>query len=92
MHDYSVHHRQARGMGGRKDADTKANLVTLCGSGTTGCHGHVESYRTEALEMGWLVLRNSRDLPEEVPMIDIYGRKFFLTDDGGVLYITKEAS
>ena len=32
-----------------------ANLVTLCGSATTLCHGHVESYRVEATVEGYLV-------------------------------------
>lgn len=89
--NYSIHHRQARGMGGSKNADTKSNLVLLCGSGTSGCHGWVESNRAEAYETGWLVRRNSTDVPEEVPMIDIFGRQFFLDDLGGVTYVTTGA-
>lgn len=54
---YSIHHRKPRGMGGTKDprADSPGNLLTLCGTGTTGCHGWVESHRAEAYAQGWLV-------------------------------------
>lgn len=54
---YSIHHRRPRGMGGsrRRDANSPANLVVLCGSGTTGCHGLVESHRDEARARGLLV-------------------------------------
>lgn len=90
--DYSVHHRRSRGMGGSKNADTKANLVTLCGSGTSGCHGHIEQFREEAYSTGFLVRRNSIDLPEEVPITDLMGNQFFLTDEGSVVYLKREAS
>jgi HNH endonuclease len=49
---YSLHHRLPRGRGGTHTAE---NLVTLCGSATTGCHHMVESYRTRATIEGWLV-------------------------------------
>lgn len=64
--DHSVHHRRPRGMGGTKDpvANTPANLLLLCGSGTTGCHGRVESHRVWALGKG-LVVSQGRD-PAEV--------------------------
>lgn len=60
--DYSVHHRRPRGMGGSKDPATNspANLLLLCGSGTTGCHGLVEANRAWALEKG-LVVSQGRD-------------------------------
>ena len=37
-----VHHRQPRSAGGTW---SPANLLDLCGSGTTGCHGMVEAHR-----------------------------------------------
>lgn len=37
----SLHHVVRRGRGGD---DVRANLVMLCGSGTTGCHGRVEAH------------------------------------------------
>lgn len=48
----SVHHRQLRSQGG---VDCACNLVLLCGSGTTGCHGHVHSRVAESRLLGLLV-------------------------------------
>jgi hypothetical protein len=44
-------------MGGTKDERSydPRNLVTLCGTGTTGCHGEVESDRSIAYISGWLL-------------------------------------
>ena len=55
--DLTVHHRRPRSMGGtrRVAINGPANLVTLCGSGTTGCHGWVEGNRRIAYALGWLV-------------------------------------
>jgi hypothetical protein len=53
--DYSLQHRDARGMGGSKLKNTMANLVALCGTATTGCHGHVESQPLESDRYGWSV-------------------------------------
>ena len=52
---YSLQHRRPRGMGGSRLLHTMANLVTLCGSATTGCHGEVESDRETSTRLGWLV-------------------------------------
>lgn len=82
-----IHHRAPRGRWGIKNAEWvngMAALVLLC----IPCHTHVESHRTEALENGWLVRRNSQDLPEEIPMVDVAGRIFTLDDLGGVTYVT----
>ena len=54
---YSIHHRTPGGMGGSKHVNTMPNLISLCGSGTTGCHGQVESYRERARDGGFLVRR-----------------------------------
>ena len=53
----SVHHRRPRGMGGTKipAINSAENLLALCGSGTTGCHGWVESNREDAYSRGLLV-------------------------------------
>jgi hypothetical protein len=50
---YEIHHRRPRGMGGSRDPKTNspANLILLC----PDHHAWVESNRTEALEMGFLV-------------------------------------
>lgn len=79
----NVHHRQPRGMGGtsRPGTNSPANLLWLCGSGTTGCHGYVESYRTEAAEQGWLV-KHPRD-PADVPVLLWDGQRVLLDAEGG---------
>lgn len=53
----SVHHRRPRMMGGSRNEllHLPANLILLCGSGTTGCHGWVESNRDTARELGFLI-------------------------------------
>jgi hypothetical protein len=53
----SAHHVLPRGRGGD---DVTANLVALCGSGTTGCHGDVEHYRGDARKTLGLHLVESR--------------------------------
>lgn len=59
---YSIHHRSPRRMGGTSLASIHdpANLILLGGTGSTGCHGWVESNRAAAVELGWLV-RSGRD-------------------------------
>ena len=52
-----AHHVLPRGRGGD---DVTANLVALCGSGTTGCHGDVEEYRGEARRLLGLHLAERR--------------------------------
>lgn len=66
----TTQHRVARGMGGSRAAwiNQPANLVTLCGSGTTGCHGHVEHHPAEAREAGLAVSRNGPP-PERVAVL-----------------------
>lgn len=53
----NIHHRRPRGAGGSSDPATNvpSNLLLLCGSGTTGCHGWIESHRTVAYRHGWLL-------------------------------------
>lgn len=80
--DFSLQHRDPRGMGGsrRVGINSPANLFLVDGSGTTGCHGYMESERTEAYEAGWL-LRFSAD-PYLTPVRTWRGL-IWLTDDGG---------
>ena len=76
----SIQHRKARSMGGTNDPsiNSPANLIVLCGSGTTGCHGHVEVNRREA--------RKYVD-PHDVPVQ--YKDGLFLLDDAGHRIPTK---
>lgn len=75
--DHSIHHRLPRGRGGR---NSLSNLVLLCGSGVTGCHGQVESQRTAAYETGWLV-ETGID-PATKPVLVVLRGPVLLTDDG----------
>lgn len=79
-HDYSLHHRIPRGMGGSRVPwiDLPANLLTLCGSGTTGCHGWVESHRVTAREWGYLVRRPAE--PCNVAVLTYAGWRMFDND------------
>jgi hypothetical protein len=80
--DWSIHHRRPRGMGGTHWAGSNglANLMLVCGSGTTGCHGVIESHRAGAIEGGWLVL-SSTD-PATVALLIKRDRWCYLTADG----------
>ena len=73
----NVHHRQGRGMGGRQGAARAASnasplLMSLCGSGTTGCHGWItdppRGVTADHLRaLGYVVRRSTRD-PGQVPV------------------------
>jgi hypothetical protein len=78
---FNLHHRRPRGMGGSKDPriNDPANLLALCGSGTTGCHGLIESYRERSYEHGWL-LRHGWDA-ELTPFVDLRGHWWLLTGE-----------
>lgn len=87
----SVHHRRPRRMGGTKRSDTNepANLLLLCGSGTTGCHGWVESHRKEALADG--IILYDRDVPTEHPFRDRHGN-WWLLDNLGKKHATNPSA
>lgn len=78
----TIHHRRPRQMGGtsRPDIHWPSNLLAVCGSGTTGCHGHIESQRERSYHYGWLVRTGFSS--EETPFCDMKGRWFLLLDDG----------
>ena len=78
----SVHHRRPRRMGGtkRSDSNEPANLLLLCGSGTTGCHGWVESHRRQSLDDG--IILYDRDIPAEHPFKDGHGNWWILDNQG----------
>jgi hypothetical protein len=59
----NMHHRKAEGQGG---LSLPANLLDLCGSGTTGCHGWIEHNRTQSYDWGFLV--KSTGDPELIPV------------------------
>lgn len=84
---WSIHHRCPRGMGGSKAVpwiNLAANLVTLCGSGTAGCHGHIEKHREQAYADGWLVSRLRLPKPDEVRIQHARHGLVLLDNFGGV--------
>lgn len=80
---WSLHHRRPRGMGGSKNPalNMPSNILLLCGSGTTGCHGWVESNREEAYGSGLLV--RMWQIPRDTP-VTLWHGTFVLDDEGGV--------
>jgi hypothetical protein len=81
----SVHHRRPRAMGGthRTDTNLPSNLMVLCGSGTTGCHGYLESNRTEAKDLGFIVPQ--WEAPNQVA-VKLYLHSWsLLQDDGSII-------
>lgn len=81
----SLHHRLPRGRGG--DA-SPSGLLLLCGSGTTGCHGQVESRRSNAYDDGLLCRTGER--PANVPVLTHKGWRFY-TDDFRCLTVREQA-
>ena len=70
-------------MGGSKNPVVSApsNGIVLCGSGTTGCHGEIESNREDGRRLGFLVA--SHDDPELVPVLNWHHGTAFLSTAGG---------
>jgi hypothetical protein len=60
-----------------------ANLVTLCGSGVSGCHGEIEKHREQAYADGWLVSRLRLPKPWEVPIPHYIHGQVLLDNLGG---------
>ncbi len=78
----SVHHRRKRDLAG---ADAVANLVLLCGTGTTGCHGmcHSSRHSYQMWQDGW-VCRDYEN-PAERYCVTTYGTLLMFLDDGSVV-------
>ncbi len=78
----SRHHRLRRRVGGHR----VSNLILLCGSGTTGCHGWVHSNPKKAQALGFTVPANHRpDLdPEVIPIKTLRRGWVVLHDDESV--------
>jgi hypothetical protein len=91
---HSIHHRRNRGSGGSSDPRRNApsNLVLVCGTGTTGCHGWIGASPEEARDAGWVVSLNSIEDPAKVPMIHaVFSASVLLTDEGTVVPVASWA-
>jgi hypothetical protein len=84
--DWSVQHRLARKGGGtnRPWVNRPPNLITVCGHGTAGCHGRIESERIWAEGHG-LIVREGVLTPERWPLDHAMHGLVWLLDDGGWL-------
>lgn len=72
------HHRKNQGQGGTWDP---RNGLHVCGTGTTGCHGHITGHPAASRERGWSV--PSWSDPADTP-VWLAGHGFvYLTADGG---------
>lgn len=75
---YTVHHRRKVSQGGTWNP---SNLLALCGSGTTGCHGWTEGNPKAANLLGFW-LRHGQTSQESA--VWLWGRWVLLDDSGGV--------
>jgi hypothetical protein len=82
--NWSVHHREPRGMGGTTSGyvGRPSNGVLLHGTGIDGCHGYIESNRDEADDKGFLVSRIGIERPRAVPIQHAVHGRVRLRDDG----------
>lgn len=76
-------------MGGTKRPETNytSNLMALCGSGTSGCHGYLESHRDEAILYGFIVPQY--EMPSKVA-VKTYIHGWVLLNDEGTFTSTLE--
>lgn len=61
----NVHHRRNRGSGGSRKANVISNLITLCGTPTSGCHGELtlRPWECDAERFGWVLSTNGTSDP-----------------------------
>jgi hypothetical protein len=80
---WSAHHRTPRGSGGSKAwwINLAANIILLCGSGVTGCHGEAETHRKDA-ERDGIIVRHGIRLPADIPVVHFQHGPIYLTNKG----------
>ena len=78
---HSFHHRLMRSQGhGYAGLHQPGNLILLCGTGTTGCHGYVHAHPAESYDNGWLVHIDGNPLTQ--PVRDKFHGRILLDDTG----------
>lgn len=77
---HSLHHRLPRSHP-FPGLHNPSNLIHLCGSGTTGCHGWVHAHPKASYESGWLVHMDAD--PGDVPVWSARHGWILLDDHGG---------
>ena len=77
---YSLQHRKRRSQGGTNDP---SNLITVLGTGTTGCHERIDSRRfPEDEDKGYTVRSWQNPAGVPVTLFGGAGGTFYLWDDG----------
>ena len=84
----SRHHRKLRSQASLAEVHNPSNLILLCGTGTTGCHGWVHAHPAEACRYGWMV-RSYREVWDIAVLSKKHGW-IFLDDDGGWIHVEDE--
>jgi hypothetical protein len=82
-HD-TTHHRRKR-----RYSDTRwvaSNLLAVCGSGTTGCHGYIEARPQWSQEQGYWLLEGEDPRKVSVHMRWADARSWWCLDDEGSLH------
>jgi hypothetical protein len=77
---FSRHHRRMRSHSFPGLHET-SNVIDVCGSGSTGCHGFIHSHPQFAYSQGWL-LHSWDEHPDRIP-IHTYRHGWVLLDDQG---------
>ena len=77
----SRHHRKLRSQCDRAEKHTPANLILLCGLGTTGCHGWAHAHPQAARDEGLIV--HGYERPSAVPVLTKRHGWIRLDDQGG---------
>lgn len=67
----SRHHRMLRKQAPKSIKHNVENLILLCGSGDTGCHGYVHANPAESYGKGWMV--KSYEIPASKPLLTFHG-------------------
>lgn len=76
----NLHHRQLRSQGGK---NVLSNLISLCGSGTTGCHGWVHASPAKSRDLGLIV--PSWAEPDEMPVRTWHGLVLLTNDEDALV-------
>ena len=83
---WSVHHRLRRSQGVDHSIQ---NVIILCGSGTTQCHGWVHANPADARAGGWML--SGRQEPLAVPVL-VAGQRWVYLTSIGTYHDVREAS
>lgn len=69
----NVQHRIGRGMGGTSRPEP---------------NGHITAHPAEAYATGWAIRRSETRHASEIPLTNLDGQQFFLTEEGEIAYVT----